>query len=386
MQKSNVLRLVDSQVYYENNVELVKSNNVTTHSLHNSIMYQNKLNPNIASFFIEKYSKVGEIVLDPFCGFGTIPLETNLKKRISYASDINKLFLKITKAKLNPITFSNLAMVLQSIDTKRLVKLGNYEKYFAPFFDIDTYKEILSIKEYIAKNKDNVSCYIEFLLASILHGPNSTFCSTPTYQEFSITPKEQHQINVNKRISPEYRPVISRLLRKASFNEQDLFPSFLEDLQDQNKIYLTDARNLNYIAFPSIDLILTEPPLFFDKCKKIDYWLKNWFCDVDDLRTEDTEVFDLNSWLDFMNEALMEFVRILKPTKRIVLILRDFDKHNKNLLHKALVELVNKNLSRYLLPEKCLIEERKAHSDALNLEKQQLREKLQYKYLVLKRL
>ncbi len=386
MQKSDVLRLVTSQDYYENEVRLINSSRFLSHSLHNSICLKNKLNPEIASHFIEKYSTIGDVVLDPFCGLGTIPLEANFKKRISYSSDINKLFIKITKAKSNPIPFSKLVFVLQSIDTKRLVKLGNYEKYFAPFFDIDTYKEILSIKEYISKNKHDIADYIEFLLMSVLHGPNTSFCSSPTYQEFSITPCEQNEMNMHRRLFPEYRSVISRLLRRASLNEQDLFPSFFEELNQKNKFCLTDARNIHYVASSSVDLILTEPPLYTDKYKRIDYWLKNWIAGIDDEILESNFVQDLDSWTDFMNEVLMEFVRVLKPNKRIVLILRDSNKFGKSSIHKMLLNLVNKHLSRYLTPEKCLIEISDGFKGVTKEDIKTNQTQIDYKYLVLKKL
>ena len=106
-------------------------------------------------------------------------------------------------------------------------------------------------------------------------------------------------------------------------------------------------------------------------------WLRNWFCNINN-KNEDYDFFDEESWLDFMNEALMEFARVLKPGKRIVLILRDnYNKRELN-THKLLNELIHNQLSRYFVSEKCLIETKPFE---MNKEDYNL-----YKYLVIKRI
>ena len=376
---NSILKLVESQSYYESDIDLLSDNN-NEHSLHDLFPSLSKLCTSIASYFIKKFSQKNNIVLDPFCGFGTISLEALLNGRVSYASDINKLALRVTNAKLNPISFAELALGIQLIDVKRLVRLGDYEQYFAPFYDIDTYKEILAVKEYIQNNRftdsQNLVNFIEVLLLGILHGPNSTFLSTPTYQDVSISPEKQHKINVTHRLTPEHRQVISRLLKKASNVLVDHLPSTVYDIIPQNKCFLDDARNLSKISSSSIDLILTEPPLFYDTDFTSKMWLKNWFCNINS-KNEDYDFFDEESWLDFMNEALMEFARVLKPGKRIVFILRDnYNKRELN-THKILNELIQNQLSRYFVSEKCLIETKPFE---INKEDYNL-----YKYLVIKR-
>ena len=186
LRSNNILKLVESESYYESDIDLLNDNK-GVHSLHNLCLSLTKLYPCIASYFIKKYSQKNSIVLDPFCGFGTISLEAILNGRIAYASDLNKLALRVTNAKLNPISFAELALGIQLVDVKRLVRLGDFEQYFAPFYDIDTYKEILAVKEYVQNNRftdsQNLVNFIEVLMLSILHGPTSEFLSTPTYQD-----------------------------------------------------------------------------------------------------------------------------------------------------------------------------------------------------------
>lgn len=373
LNNNKILKLVESE-YYEKSIDLIGDREGTSlHSLHDLISNITKLNPLTIEYFINKYTKKNDCILDPFCGFGTIALEAILKQRIAYASDIYNLAVKVTGAKLNPISFPELALELQLIDIKRLVRLGEYERYFSPFFDIDTYKEILAIREYIHENRNQVANFIEILMLGILHGPTSHFCSTPTYQEVSISPEKQHEINIKYKVQPEYRSVISRLLKKSSHVFEDLIPSFVSEISSKSKCCLQDARNLNNIPSNSVDLILTEPPLYYEDNLLKKCWLKHWFCNLNTPSNE-YDFFDEVSWGDFINEALMEFARVLKPNKRIVFILKDSFKDKAMNSDKVLVDLINKQMSRYFIPEKCLTQEINVHSQEL------------YKYLIIKKI
>ena len=65
------------------------------HSLH-EISYRACFKPALAAYFIEQFSKPGEVVFDPFMGRGTTPLEAALRGRIAagagvHVQDVNRL-------------------------------------------------------------------------------------------------------------------------------------------------------------------------------------------------------------------------------------------------------------------------------------------------------
>ena len=47
--------------------------------------------PNLPHYFIEKCTQTGDVVLDPFCGRGTTPLEACLMGRAAVGNDLNCL-------------------------------------------------------------------------------------------------------------------------------------------------------------------------------------------------------------------------------------------------------------------------------------------------------
>lgn len=89
---------VPVEVDFRKLVEWVKLGDQQTHQIH---PYPAKLLPNIANFFIRASSLApGDIsVLDPFCGSGTVALESSLAGATPYVADANPLALLITKVK-----------------------------------------------------------------------------------------------------------------------------------------------------------------------------------------------------------------------------------------------------------------------------------------------
>lgn len=80
-----------------------KSDN-TFSSLHQLSPYIGKLKPNIARELIAAHTLPGQLVVDPFCGSGTVPLEAFLAGREVIASDSNPYAFVLTKAKLHLLT------------------------------------------------------------------------------------------------------------------------------------------------------------------------------------------------------------------------------------------------------------------------------------------
>jgi len=75
--------------------------------MHQLSPYIGKIKSAIATHLILKYSKPGDLIVDPFSGSGTIPFEAILLNRKVFACDASPYASVLTKAKLfAPLTLT----------------------------------------------------------------------------------------------------------------------------------------------------------------------------------------------------------------------------------------------------------------------------------------
>ena len=72
-------------------------------SLH-EISYRACFKPQLPRFFIERLTRPGDVVYDPFMGRGTTPVEAALLGRVPFGNDVNPLSLTFTLPRLRPPT------------------------------------------------------------------------------------------------------------------------------------------------------------------------------------------------------------------------------------------------------------------------------------------
>lgn len=114
------------EVDFRRLVDWVKLGDQFTHQIH---PYPAKLIPHIANFFVNASTlfENEKAVLDPFCGSGTVALETSLAGGVPYVSDSNPLALLITKVKTTNYNIQELSQELQAI-THRCKRYRNAPK------------------------------------------------------------------------------------------------------------------------------------------------------------------------------------------------------------------------------------------------------------------
>lgn len=103
----------------------VRAGDQFTHQIH---PYPAKLLPHIANFFVRASSlcKPGSLVLDPFCGSGTVALEASLAGTRTIVADANPFALLVTKVKTTPYPVSDLISTARNLRT-RIARLRTAE-------------------------------------------------------------------------------------------------------------------------------------------------------------------------------------------------------------------------------------------------------------------
>ena len=112
-----------------------KTRKDTTYLTHGYHRYPAKFIPQIVSRLIEKYTKPGDLIMDPFGGCGTTLVESKIMGRPSIGVDINPVAVLIAKAKITPLEppkilkeFLELKKKLESYNNKTEIKAPAHER------------------------------------------------------------------------------------------------------------------------------------------------------------------------------------------------------------------------------------------------------------------
>ncbi|MFQ3247368.1 MAG: DNA modification methylase [Arenicella sp.] len=146
------------EVDFRKMVDWIPYGNRASHSIH---LYPAKLLPHIPILFIsnEYLSAEQDTVFDPFCGSGTVPLESLLFNRKSVAADANPLARLVTKVKTSEISadrlnsaYSNLRKrILSTAPSDNFPNVTNIDYWFHPHVKL----QLNHIKESISKMRSN---------------------------------------------------------------------------------------------------------------------------------------------------------------------------------------------------------------------------------------
>lgn len=151
-------------------------------SLHQLSPYIGKTKSSIAGALVERYSRRGELVIDPFAGAGTIPLEAALRGRRVFSADISPYARILSRAKLRPPASLEAALVQAETMLMLAHQLPSPDFRSVPmwvrsFFHPDTLRGALQFAT-VCRAPGN-----EFLMAcflGVLHHQRPGFLSYPS--------------------------------------------------------------------------------------------------------------------------------------------------------------------------------------------------------------
>src|SRR5919106_6458772 len=104
------------------------------HSFHPMCSYLASFPAALAHAFIARYSRPGDVVLDPFSGRGTTPLQACAEGRIGVGNDLNPFAHLLTAAKVEPPTRAQAATRLAQLRLAWNAASGNWLEVGARVF------------------------------------------------------------------------------------------------------------------------------------------------------------------------------------------------------------------------------------------------------------
>lgn len=271
------------------------------------ISYRACFKPALVRYFINRLSKPGDVVYDPFMGRGTTPIEAALNNRIPCGNDINPLCLALTEPRINPPNLTDIIDRFKSIDLNK-AKIEHQD--LLHFYHPDTLKKLEALRSYFLNKSrlDQVDKFIRMVVINRLTGHSSGFLSVytlPPNQAVSV--KSQIKINQKRGQVPQKRDLEKILMKKSRI--------LLSGWQPQAEhVVLTvgDSRDNQAIKDGQVALTITSPPFLNEVNYTQDNWLRCWFLGIDSSEIDINMHSTVEDWSDFIHDTLRELVRVTK--------------------------------------------------------------------------
>lgn len=284
-------------------------------SIH-EVSYRACFKPQLPRFFIELFTKEGDVVYDPFNGRGTTVVEAALLKRNIIANDVNPLSLIFARPR---ISVPLIKEVEQRLDGIKFSKNAKADIDLTMFYERNTLSEIVSLRQYLQqrlldKKEDDVDRWIRMVATNRLTGHSAGFFSVYTLPpNQAVTAERQKKINADRQQKPEYRDVKKLILKKSKQLMRDIKAENSKPVSAQ---YLNcDAAETKKIKAGSVSLTVTSPPFLDVVQYAADNWLRCWFNAVDLTKVEKkiTMSKTVEEWSAKMQNVFNELYRITKP-------------------------------------------------------------------------
>jgi len=316
------------------------------HAFHPMCSYLASFPAALAHAFIARYSRPGDVVLDPFSGRGTVPLQAAAEGRIGAGNDLNPFAWCLTAAKVEPatgpeartrLTALRLAYRTSAPEWRELANriqadpaAGGSEPVPAEValaFHAETFAQVLFLRATLHL-EDRVDRFLAAATTGILHGKSPSYLSTLMPNTFSMAPRYVRDYAARTAFSSPPRDAFELLEAKVRRLLRDGLPAssgiaLLGDARDAGR-RTRDA--LRAAGLPDrARLVITSPPYL--RVVKYGYynWLRTWFLRLDGAEIDRSldDAHHRAPYLAFMREVLHGLRPALADDAVVVLVIGD---------------------------------------------------------------
>jgi len=338
------------------------------HSFHPMCSYLASFPASLAHAFIARYSRPGDVVLDPFSGRGTTPLQAIAESRVGVGNDLNPFAHLLTAAKVEPptraaaiarLTRLRLAWAAEA-DRWTAVALAAAEPAARPgpepsgglvpaagsggapddgseavppevalAFHPRTLGQLLAARTAL-RHDDPVDRFLAAATTGILHGKSPSYLSPLMPNTFSMAPRYVREFARRTAFSSPERDLFAGLTAKLDrlFRQPPPSTAGLALLGDARDVGSRTRAALRRRALPDrARLVVTSPPYL--RVVKYGYynWLRTWFLGFD-ARTIDATLDDAHHrepYLEFLADVLRDLRTVLTDDAVVVLVIGDVE-------------------------------------------------------------
>ena len=333
------------------------------HSLHPMCSYLASFPAALAHAFIARYSRPGDVVLDPFSGRGTTPLQACAEGRIGVGNDLNPFAYLLTASKVDPASPAESRTRLAALRlawnvdaagwlalADRVIARPGHPASWIPeagsgrgphhhdesvpdevalAFHPRTLAQLLFVRSTLRLD-DPTDRFLAAGLTGILHGKSASYLSELMPNTFSMAPRYVREFAARTQFQSPARDVFDCVgLKLDRLYRQPLPPS-------RGIALLGDARDTAERARSALReggrpdrarLVVTSPPYL--RVVKYGYynWLRTWFLGYD-ARAIDATLDDAHHrepYLAFLRDVLADLRSALTDDAVVVLVVGDVE-------------------------------------------------------------
>jgi len=263
--------------------------------------------PSLPHYFIRRFTHPGDIVLDPFCGRGTTPVEAMAQNRVGIGNDFNELGYVLTKGKLVNPNLEDVLARLEALDANYCrtdwLRCKGIPNKIKMIYHPEVQKQLMYLKSELDWENNDVDAFLSMILMGAMHGSSSGFLSVSMPNTFSMGWEYIRKYiaeNNLKRPKRNTFEVINKRCKRTLEKGQ---------MPGKGSVIFGDARDIAnppLLKSESVKLIFSSPP-YLEVIKYGLYnWIRLWWLtgnheDVDD-RLDDGH--QIGPYLQFMKEIL----------------------------------------------------------------------------------
>jgi site-specific DNA-methyltransferase (adenine-specific) len=275
---------------------------------HYMCSYMAMFPPELPHYFIERFTKEGDAVLDPFCGRGTAPVEAAAQGRFGIGNDLNPLAIALTRGKLSNSRLEDVESRLKDLEDGFEPGVWSIEaepERIRMIYHENTLRQLVYLKSTLDWSEPGVDAFIVAVLMGAMHGSSKGFLSLPMPNTFSMGwgyISRKIEEDPEKWACPDrntFEVLATRVKRQLAKGT----------LPGSGMTIYGDVRELDKkVDHGSVQLLFTSPPYL----KVIKYglynWIRLWFLTESGDHKEVDETLDdthaLVEYLDFMRDTL----------------------------------------------------------------------------------
>jgi site-specific DNA-methyltransferase (adenine-specific) len=248
------------------------------HAAHAMCSYQGMFPAKVVHYFVLRYSRPGDLVVDPFSGRGTTVLQARAVGRRTIGNDLNPLAYVLTRAKADPPEWSRIVEFIDELerDYERPAELDFGDEIQMLFHD-RTLAELAYLRSRLLSKPmtewSSEEAMVAACIAGILHGSyrsdgTSQYLSISMPNTFSLAPAYVKKFIRDKKLTKLDQKVFALLRLKVA-------RQYLDSMEGP----AGTAFNLDAVEFLAekvvkgrVDLLVTSPPYL----RVVNYGTSNW--------------------------------------------------------------------------------------------------------------